>query len=569
MSSGDDAARLDPITVEVVRNKLDGIANEMESTLLRSSFSPIVKEGLDASASLFTVHGETLAQAIAVPIHLATMIPIVNKLMEVFPPATMKEGDIYILNDPYLGGTHLPDIALLMPVLHRGRLIAFSATMTHHQDVGGMTPGSVPTNSTEIYQEGIRIPPLKFREDGVFNETLIAMLRQNIRIPDTFMGDLNAQVAACTVGARRLVDLGDSYGCEHLMAIFEEILDRSEVMTREALRAIPEGTYRYADHLDNDGIDLDRRVRIEVAVTVEDGTITCDFEGTSRQLRGPFNCVPSGSRAAAYFVVRAVTDPSIPTNGGCFRPVSLRLPRGSLVNPVEPAPVNSRTATIKRITSCLLGALKEVLPEKIPADSGNELLTLMFGGRCADGSNYVVGDLTAGGSGASIRGDGVDSVETDASNCMNMPAEAMEMECPVHIHRVSLRCDSGGAGQFRGGLGCIREYEVLDDEITLTHRGERHYCPAKGAREGLEGALAVSCIHRTNGRQEIIPSKLETVLFKGDRLVIETAGGGGYGDPSKRDREAVETDVLNGKVSREAANRIYGVSGGKGKGSGG
>ena len=561
MNSGNGAASLDPITVEVVRNKLDGIANEMESTLLRSSFSPIVKEGLDASASLFTVKGETLAQAIAVPIHLATLIPIVNKLIEVFPPATMKEGDIYILNDPYLGGTHLPDIALLMPVLHRGRLIAFSATMTHHQDVGGMTPGSVPTNSTEIFQEGIRIPPLKFRENGVFNETLIAMLRLNIRIPDTFMGDLNAQVAACVVGARRLVELGDFYGDEYLMEIFEEILDRSEVMTREALRAIPEGTYRYADNMDNDGIELDRRIRIEVAVTIEDGTISCDFEGSSRQLRGPFNCVPSGSQAAAYFVVRAVTDPSIPTNGGCFRPVSLSLPRGSLVNPIEPAPVNSRTATIKRITSCLLGALKEVLPEKIPADSGNELLTLMFGGRRSNGSNYVVGELTAGGSGASIRGDGVDSVETDASNCMNMPAEAMEMEFPVHIHRVALRSDSGGAGQFRGGLGCIREYEVLDDEITLTHRGERHYCPAKGARGGLEGGLAVSVILRTNGCEEIIPSKLETVLFKGDRLVVETAGGGGYGDPSKRNREAVERDVRNGKVSSEAARRIYGASG--------
>jgi N-methylhydantoinase B len=560
MNSESGGTSLDPITVEVVRNKLDGIANEMESTLLRSSFSPIVKEGLDASASLFTVHGETLAQAIAVPIHLATLIPIVSKLIEVFPPPTMKEGDIFILNDPYLGGTHLPDIALLMPVLHQGNLIAFSAAMTHHQDVGGMTPGSVPTNATEIFQEGVRIPPLKFRENGVFNETLIAMLRQNIRIPDTFMGDLNAQVAACTVGARRLVELGDSYGGEYLMAVFEEILNRSERMTREALRAIPEGTYRYADHMDNDGIELDRRIRIAVAVTIEDGTVTCDFEGTSRQLRGPFNCVPSGSQAAAYFVVRAVTDPSIPTNGGCFRPVSLRLPRGSLVNPIEPAPVNSRTATIKRITSSLLGALKEVLPEKIPADSGNELLTLMFGGRHANGNNYVVGELTAGGSGASIRGDGVDSVETDASNCMNMPAEAMEMECPLRIHRVALRSDSGGAGQYRGGLGCIREYEVLDEEITLTHRGERHFCPARGARGGQEGALAVSVIHRTNGDEEIIPSKLETVLFKGDRLVVETAGGGGYGDPSKRDREVVERDVHDGKVSKELASRIYGVS---------
>ncbi len=534
---------LDPITLEVVRNKLEGIANEMQTTLLRSSFSPIVKEGLDASASLFSMTGETLAQATAIPIHLATLIPIVSKLIETFPPEAMKEGDVYILNDPYLGGTHLPDIAIVMPVFHDERPIAYSATMTHHQDVGGMAPGSIPTDATEIFQEGLRIPPLKLRDGQCFNETLISMLRQNVRIPDTVMGDLNAQVAACNVGFRRLVELAGTYGEDTLAAIFRELLDRSAHLTRRALLSVPEGVYPYEDFLDNDGIDLDQRIRIAVTVTIKNGRMTCDFTRSSPQVRGPFNCVPSGSHAAACFAVRAITDPDIPTNGGCFRPIDLMLPEGSIVNPEEPAPVCSRTATIKRVTGCILGALKNALPDRVPADAAGELLVLAFGGRRDDGTRYVFGELIAGGSGASNRSDGVDVIETDATNCMNLPVEALEMEAPVRIHRFALRRDSGGEGMFRGGLGCVREYEVLEGELTLTHRGERHFCAAQGAMGGGRGAVAVSRIQRAAGGEEVVPSKLVTRLVKGDRLVVETAGGGGYGSADQRGREHVSTPI--------------------------
>src|SRR5262249_38354822 len=228
---------LDPVTIEVVRHKLDGIAEEMQLTLLKSSFSPIVKEGLDASASLFTLAGETLAQAVAIPIHLATLVPCIARVRAEFPVEDMREGDIYCLNDPYLGGTHLPDIAAIMPVFARGRPLAFAATMTHHQDVGGMAPGSVPTNATEIFQEGIRLPVLKLREGGRFNDTLLKILRRNVRVPETFEGDLMAQVAACTVGARRLAALAHGYGDNRLTSLFSELLDRSEAMTRAALRA--------------------------------------------------------------------------------------------------------------------------------------------------------------------------------------------------------------------------------------------------------------------------------------------------------------------------------------------
>jgi N-methylhydantoinase B len=560
MTDDTAATRLDPITVEVVRHKLEGIANEMESTLLRSSFSPIVKEGLDASAALFTIAGETLAQACAVPIHLATLIPIVETMLRSFPLETMAEGDVYIMNDPYLGGTHLPDIALVMPVFHDGRPIALSATMTHHQDVGGMTPGSVPTNATEIFQEGLRIPPLKLRDAGRMNETLVAMIRLNVRIPDTVMGDLNAQIAGCQIGARRLGDVARTYGTQSLHDIFAVLLDRSEAMTRDALRQIPPGTYRYHDFLDNDGIELERRIRIEVAVTIRDGAFHCDFTGTSRQLKGPFNVVRSGSQAAAYFAVRALTDPTIPTNAGCFRPVTLTLPKGTLVNPEEPAPVGSRTATIKRITGCILGAFKDTMPDKVPADSAGELLTLAFGGRKPDGrGNFVVGELIAGGSGGSRAADGADVVETDATNCMNLPAEALEMEAPLRITRMALRPDSGGPGAHRGGLGIVKEFEVLDAETTFTHRGERHFCAAAGAQGGGGGAVAVSVIRRADGRVETIPSKLVTTLKPGDRVTVETAGGGGFGDPRQRDRSLVAEDIANGKISANAAREIYGL----------
>ena len=547
----------DPISLEVVRNKLDGIANEMQSTLLRSSFSPIVKEGLDASASLFTLEGETLAQATAIPIHLATLIPVVRTMIEKFPAGAMREGDIYIMNDPYHGGTHLPDIALVMPIFSRGRPIAFSAAMTHHQDVGGMSPGSVPTTATEIYQEGIRIPPLKYRDGDEVNRTLVDLLTLNVRVPETFMGDLNAQVAACSIGARRVGELAERYGSNHLPAIAEALLSRSERLARRAIEGIPDGRYHYVDWLDNDGVALDEPVRIEVTAEIAGDRVLIDFEGTSPQVRGPFNCVPSGAYAGAYFAVLAMTDASIPINGGCFRPIELRLPEGSIVNPREPAPVNSRTSTIKRIAGSIIGALRQARPEDAPADAAAALHVLAFGGAREDGSPYVVGELIASGSGASRGKDGVDVIETDGSNCMNLPVEALEMDVPIRMHRSELRPDSGGRGAFRGGLGIRREYEVLAGEVVFTHRGERHRRPARGAAGGGPGACAHSVIRRAHGAEEIIPSKMLVRLQPGDRVEVNTAGGGGYGDPAARAADRLAADIAGGKVgetwSAEAA----------------
>lgn len=548
---------IDPITLEVVRNKLDGIANEMQLTLLRSSFSPIVKEGMDCSAALFTADGSTLAQATAIPIHLATMIPALAAVREAFPPETMRAGDVYLLNDPYCGGTHLPDITLFLPVFAEGRIVAYSVTTVHHQDMGGMAPGSIPTNATEIYQEGLRLPPLKFYDRGVPNETLEKILRLNIRMSDVFMGDLNAQLAACKVGARRLAELVGRHGGDALTQMFDELLDRSEAMTREALRRLPKGTFHFEDWLDNDGVDHDRRVRIKAAVTVGDGSIHFDLAGTSPQVRGPINCVPSGARAAAYYAVRALTGARIPTNGGCFRPVTLSLPEGSLVNPKPPAAVNARTATIKRLCGCFVGALAEAAPDRVPAASAGLSLMMAFGGTKADGSPFIVSELVAAGTGASQKLDGVDCLQTDGTNSMNMPIEAMALETPIRVTRFGLRTDSGGVGERRGGLGVVREYRFLADDIAFTHRGERHYTAAVGAAGGGSGAMSVSTLIRADGRVETIPSKQFTRVNRGDRLVVETAGGGGFGQAAAREPERVAADVANGKVSPEAAEADY------------
>jgi N-methylhydantoinase B len=540
-----------PIDIEVMRYKLEGIANEMESTLLRSSFSPVVKEAMDASASLFTLQGETLAQASAVPIHLSTLIPVVNVFLREFPVETMKAGDLYIMNDPYLGGTHLPDIALVAPIFSGDELIALAATMTHHQDVGGMTPGSIPTNATEIFQEGIRIPPLKFADGGVLNETLIKLLRLNVRMPDTFLGDLNAQVAACRIGGRRISELVTLHGRSNLNRLFEAIFLTSQRMTVARLSAIPNGTYRYVDYLDNDGIELDRCVRIEVAVTLKDGSFHVDFTGTSAQLKGPFNVVESGCLAAAYFAVRALTGDDIPTNAGCFRTVTLHRPEGTLVRPIEPAPVGSRTATIKRITCCIVAAFRDVLPEIVPADSAGVLFGLIFAGRFDCGNSYIVGDIIVGGSGASAHSDGVDVIETDATNGMNLPVEAFESEAPIRIRRLSLRCDSGGDGQHRGGLGLVKEYEFLGAEASFTYRGERHYRAAGGAAGGEDGACASAQIIRAAGGTEEIRSKIVTTLHRGDRVAVLTPGGGGYGSPRQRSRIDRAADLESGKTTSD------------------
>ena len=553
-----DRYAIDPITLEVVRNKLQGITDEMQMTQVNASFSTAVKEAYDAAASLFLTDGTPLAQSASIPFHVGNMVPAVREILATYPVSGMREGDIYLLNDPYHGGSHMPDIILCLPVFHEDRPVALSCTVVHHNDVGGMSPGSLPPNATEIFQEGLRIPPMIYRRDGVINDTLHRLMLLNSRTPEALEGDLNSQIGACTIGVRRLKELANDLGGNMLGTLFTQIIDRSETMTRAELRRIPWGTYRFTDWLDNDGVELDKQVRIEMAVTISDGDIHFDFTGTSPQTKGPINAVPSAAHAAAYYVVRVLTDSTIPNNGGCFRPIRMTLPEGSLVNPRAPASVNARTGTTKRIASAMLSALAPAMPDRATAQFAGVTLVCRYSGVDDAGARFVVGDHFVGGSGASRQSDGVDVLATDIGNTWSLPVESIELDTPVRVLEQSIREDSGGAGTYRGGNGLVREFEVLCETMTFMHRGERHFIAAQGLEGGQPGALEVSTVIRTDGTREQIPSKATVQLRRGDRVRIETPGGGGWGPPAGRSAEALADDITDGKLTPDGAMAAYG-----------
>lgn len=551
--------RFDPITLEVIRNRFDVIAEEMQTALERAAYSTVLKAG-DGSCAIFSARGETIAQATALPGLLGMLIPAVGSILRAFPPSEMREGDIYIMNDPYDGGTHIPDITLVTPVMHHGRVVALCASIAHMQDMGGKVPGSIATDATEMYQEGLCIPPLKFYEGGRPNVTLHRLIEKNVRIPNVVFGDLRAQMAANEVGRRRLLGLFDEYGQETVLAYVNELLDRAEILTRRRIEEIPDGSYSFVDYVDNDGIDLDRRVKIAATVTVAGSGISVDFTGTDPQVLGPINCVPSPAMAAVYYVVRAITDPTIPNNAGCYRPVQVRLPRGSVVNPNPPAAVSARSVVMEAVVAVLLGALVKAIPDRIPAAPGANALAMFMGGiDPLTGEAFVCSELGTGGFGARPNKDGIDVLHADVINAMNVPVEAIEMDFPLRIHRHSLWADSGGAGRFRGGLGYEKVFELLRGEMSVTHRGEHHFRAPWGLLGGRPGRNSRSVILRNDGTVEVIPGKRVFTLKSGDRIHVCAAGAGGHGDALDRRPALVLADVLDGKVSRQAAREEYGV----------
>jgi N-methylhydantoinase B len=521
--------RLDPATIEIVRRRLEGIAEEMQSVMLRSAVSPIVREANDASASLFLPDGTVMAQSISLPLLLGCLMPAVARMLRDFPVGQMRPGDVYLMNDPYDGGTHIPDVSLMVPVFAEEQVIALAGTILHHQDLGGLTPGSLPTTSTDIFQEGLRLPPLRLARDGVTDAQILRIIALNTRTPEAFAWDLEAQTAACHVAAIRMQELAARHGAEHLGEMMQELVCRAESATRAAIRAIPDGNWTYEDALDNDGVDLDREIPIRVRVTVQGDAMTFDFTGTSPQVRGPVNAAPAGVMAGCFFALRAVTGPDIPNNGGCARPLQVVLPEGSLLNPRMPAPLNARTGTVKLVTNGILGALAQALPDRIPAANSGCSTVMALSGRRADGSVWVVTEVMAGGSGGSAMAAGVHGVSTDVGNTMNLPVEAMESDAPVRVHRIGVRRGSGGTGLHPGGCGIEREYEVLRGPLTLTFRGERHSHAAKGSAGGGDGRVAEAWVIRHDGGREEIHSKLTTILNTGDRLCMGTAGAGGWG----------------------------------------
>lgn len=547
----------DEITQSVLRHKLDSIADEMETTLIRSAYSSIVKEAQDASAAIFDREGRTLAQAMAIPAHLGMMVPAVERLLEAFPPTEMKRDDVYLMNDPYDGGTHIPDITVLKPIFHDDEVIAFGTTMAHHQEMGGLTPGSLPPNATEIYQEGLRLPPLKYHDRGETNDVLVSLIEKNVRTPYTTLGDLQAQVSSASIAERRIKTVASEYGGETFREVTDRIIDHAETLTRSKIEEIPDGEYSFHDHIDDDGVDMHQPIRIEATVSIDGSDLHVDFTGTGKQATGPVNSVPSATLSGVYYVIRAITDPTIPNNAGCFAPVSVTMPEGTLINPLPPAPVNARSLTVKRIVDVLLGALAEPIPEKVTAAGNGQLLSHRFSG--TDGEQWIYGEVGAGGSGARPTKDGIDCIDTDVTNCMNTPVEATEMNAPIRIRRYDLWQDSGGPGRYRGGLGYRKQFEMLVDDVTFTHRRDRHDFQPWGLRGGRPAPSCRTMIHRAEGRMESIPSQATVTLEAGDVVDVHTTGGGGYGPPYDRPIAVVQRDLDAERISEIDAETEYGV----------
>jgi N-methylhydantoinase B/oxoprolinase/acetone carboxylase alpha subunit len=521
--------RYDPIELELFKNIFISISEEMAAVLGRTALSPNIKERKDFSCAIFNDRGETLAQGSHIPVHLGAMPLSVRAAME---SVRFEEGDLVILNDPYRGGTHLPDITCVSPVFVRGKLGFFAANRAHHSDVGGMTPGSMPL-AQEIFQEGLIIPPLKLVRKGKIDDGILALILSNVRTPDERRGDILAQVAANGIGRRRILETIERYGLAKVVRYGRLVQDYTERVLRETIRSIPDGTYVFSDVLDDDGIS-DRPVRIGVEIEVRGDTAVVDFSSSAPQVSGSVNANFAVTCSAVLYVFRSLVDEDIPFNTGLLRPLKIVAPKGLIVNAEFPAAtVGGNVETSQRIVDVLLGALAKALPGRIPAASSGTMNNVAFGGRDpARERSFAYYETIGGGMGASPARDGLSGVHTHMTNSLNTPVEALENYLPVRIRRYGLRPDSGGRGRFKGGEGIVREYEFLVDS-QLTIISERRKFPPYGLEGGRAGAVGRNTLIR-KGREMVLGSKINLRVEPGDVLRVETPGGGGYGRAGSR-----------------------------------
>lgn len=549
----------DPVTLEVLRKALQSVAEEMGAALTRTAISPNIKDRRDCSTAIYTRDGLLVAQAEHIPLHLGLMPTVVRAVLREYPLSLLGEGDAVIINDPYISGSHLPDICIISPVYHGGEPLALVANLAHHVDVGGSVPGSMSTASREIFQEGIRIPPVKIREGGCLNHELLKVLANNVRTAREFHGDIHAQIAANSAGEKRVKELAGRYGRNVLLEYMEEIIDYSERRMRSALAELPSGTFCFEDFLEGDGLNQDL-IKIKATVKTGGERILVDFTGTAPQAEGPVNATRGVTLACVYFAVKAVTDPELPSSEGIARPIEVVTPEGTLVNPRYPAPVaHANINTAQRITDVLLGALAQALPHRVTAAGTGSMSNFTIGGiRPSTGAYYSYVETYGGGQGAKSDQDGMDGVHVNMTNTRNTPVEVIEMSYPLLVERYGLVPDSGGPGRFRGGLGMLREVTVLDSSATVSLSTERAVLSPWGLAGGEAGRRS-RCFFKIDEAVELLPGKVTRVVPPLGTVALETAGGGGFGDPLERDPERVREDVLDGLVSPEGATDNYGV----------
>jgi N-methylhydantoinase B/oxoprolinase/acetone carboxylase alpha subunit len=514
----------DPIELELFKNIFVSISEEMGAVLGRTSLSPNIKERKDFSCALFNQKGETFAQGSHIPVHLGAMPLSVQACLQAI---NFEEGDLVILNDPYRGGTHLPDITCISPVFIRNKLVFFVANRAHHSDVGGMTPGSMPL-ATEIYQEGLIIPPLRLVRKGKLDKYLLNFILANVRTPDERKGDLLAQVAANNKGNQRLEEIIKKYGLKKILHYTHVIQLYTEKILRETIRGIPDGTYDFSDYLDDDGI-RDKAIKIGVKLTVNKDEALVDFSSSSPQVEGGVNANFAVTYSAVLYVFRSLVEEDIPFNTGLMKPLKIKVPRGSVLNAKSPAATaGGNVETSQRIVDVLLGALSQAIPEKIPAASSGTMNNVTFGGYDTIRERaFAYYETIGGGMGGSSASPGLSGVHTHMTNSLNTPLEALENYLPLRIKRYCLRRGSGGEGKNKGGEGIIREYEFFVPAQATIISERRKFSPfgARGGKNGKKGKNTLL----SKGKKIALKSKVNIEVLPGDVLRIETPGGGGYG----------------------------------------
>lgn len=532
--------RVDPITLEVLRHALASVAEEMNANLIRSAYSPNIKERRDCSSAMFDASGNLVAQAESIPVHLGAMPFSVAAAIRAVPE--WAEGDVVVANDPYAGGAHLPDVTFVTPVFSGDKILAFVANRAHHADIGGGTPGSVSANATDIYGEGLRIPPVRLWRAGKLDGDLLALLLANVRTPDERWGDLRAQHAACLTGISRTHDLVSRYGADLLRWGMAEVLDYAERRMRAEIARLPQGVAAFEDFLDDDGV-TGEPLRIAVRLEIAGDRVRVDFAGSAPQSRGPVNAVFAVSASAVYYSLRVLTDPTIPPNAGCYRPIEIVAPEGTVVNPRPPAPVvGGNLETSQRIVDVILGAFAQLCPERVPAAGQGTMNNVAIGGTDPrTGKPYTLYETIGGGLGARPTADGVDGVHSHMTNTLNTPVEALELAYPLRVERYELVPGTGGQGRFRGGLGIRRDLTPLEHTAHVSLLTDRRVGRPYGLAGGKPGAPGRNLLRR-HGREISLPGKTTLDLQPGETVSIRTPGGGGYLPPSGRDPEALERD---------------------------
>ncbi|QDL91182.1 hydantoinase B/oxoprolinase family protein [Paroceanicella profunda] len=514
--------------LEPMRLSLQAAADRMQESLIGGAFSSIARESGDGAAALFLADGRLIAQANSLPLLLGALGPAVAAVLERFPPGDMREGEAYLLNDPWAGGAHLPDLTLVRPAFAEGRLVGFAAASLHHQDIGGTQPGSIPPDATSIFHEGLRIPPLRAFVQDRPDPGILALLGANSRTPALLRGDLGAQLAATRLGGAELAGLAAREGAG-FAPLTEALIDQSARLTAAALAARPDGTATWEDALDGDGISPDP-VPIRVTLVKRGARLAIDFTGSAPQTAGPVNAAPAAMMAAALFFMRSLA-PDAPNNAGCLAALTLTLPEGSVVNPRFPAAVNARTGTVKLACNAILGAWSRICPEVAAAAHAGVAAVLAFGGEDGAGAPFFLTEIVASGAGASADGPGAEGLSTDVGNARNMPVELLEARLPVRVEGYGLAPNSGGAGAQPGGRGIARSWRLLEGRGTVSYRSERHATRARGACGGGDGAPSAAWVERADGTRLSLPARARFDWAAGDVFHVQTAGGGGWGRP--------------------------------------